>query len=167
MTNVEQGSTSALYPLYLGFTGDWSSKQELFDFILAGLRKQGAPAANIVGTDGCSDQFKIRCLYKTSTGLRCAIGLLFSDEINPEDPSIFKGGVLSLSKFLFPPNITPRNFLSFVQTEMHDIPAHTSIQDSVDFMSLVEKGAADIAARFGLRYSPPQQGDSRDDQEAS
>lgn len=68
------------------------NKQEIFDTVVAHLRKQGKKASLVLG-DGDFDG--VACRYRTSDGLKCAFGCVINDdEYNPSFEGKSVQGVL-------------------------------------------------------------------------
>lgn len=118
------------------------NRQEVFDTMLAHLRKQGRVAV----IDG------VGCAYRTPEGLKCAVGALIPD--NLYNPNIENKSVMSYEvRQCLPFSITEsdRSFLSDVQLNMHD-----RLEGRPDFHTALEDAAAHIALQHGLTYAHPE-----------
>ena len=117
-------------------------KQIIFDVVLFGIRAQGGPSMN--GRN---------CAYRSSaTGRRCAVGMwIANDQYDP----LMEGRTVPCIARLFPEKI-PAWFHAhtcFLQSLQH---AHDFAADGKDFDQFFEQRMCQLAAREGLRYTPPQ-----------
>lgn len=122
------------------------SKQETFDLVLDGMRKQGRPSF-----DG------VNCRYRSDDGCKCAVGLLIpGDAYDPEmedqflvhrDYATIRGQILLMDAL-----------------EGHEISILRPVQMAHDkacltsrgpFMAEFEANMARIAEFHGLEYTPP------------
>lgn len=107
--------------------------QEMFDKMLEHLRTQRKKSVDIKYDD--------RCMYRSPTGLKCAVGVLISDEDYNRDMEGCSAGALTQ---LFPDENT-RAFLLDCQRKMHD---------SQDIrLSHLETAAEIVAGDWGLKYA--------------
>lgn len=112
------------------------TKQETFDTVVAHLRKQGKPASNDDGT----------CMYRTTDGLKCAVGALIPDERY----------TAILEDYL--PCIDGRHELNDLLNELgHDIVLARELQGVHDCAGVTEweYELEVVAAKFNLTYTPP------------
>jgi hypothetical protein len=58
--------------------------QEMFDYVVRELYKQGGPAVQFMKTNWDQDG-SMKCAYRTDTGKRCAFGQLIPDELYCEE----------------------------------------------------------------------------------
>ncbi len=123
------------------------ARQRVFDIVLDHIRAQGKPAF-IKGT----------CLYRAPDGCKCAIGALIPDDSyfgTMENVTPLYGSVVfkALPKWA---QDAGDEFLKSVQREMHDAPAREEDNGDGYFLPLVERGAREIAHRYGLTYTSPR-----------
>lgn len=120
------------------------TNQDAFDRMLSHLREQGQPAVSDSGS----------CRYRTSAGLKCAVGALIPDD---SYRGYFEMEPLNkVLRLLGSDDVDQADFLRACQVQMHDNPADYYYENSpARFMEQVEKGARDIAERFGLIYREP------------
>lgn len=93
--------------------------QEIFDTVVAHLRKQGVRSSDI-----CHNAVAIReiCKYRSADGFRCAIGCLISDE--KYDPGMEEKGVRALLRcytYAFPQGCTENVSLLVSLQAIHDV----------------------------------------------
>lgn len=115
-------------------------RQKTFDTMLAHLRQQGKPAV-VHGTTSCR--------YRTSDGLKCAVGALIPDE--NYDPSIEGGSVNPRIIDLIPGADvrTDLDFLTDAQSQLHDII-------SEHYPTQLERNAIAFAHVYDLEYTCPR-----------
>lgn len=112
------------------------TKQEIFDTVVAHLRKQGRRAANLEGG----------CMYRAPNGDKCAVGCLIKDD--EYIPCMEKNGVLRLVlKGLLPNRLKPHLELLADLQNTHD-------NANVDFTAETEAAFIRIARRFNLTLEP-------------
>jgi hypothetical protein len=128
-----------------------ASLQEIFDYGLAAIRKQGKRSANIHG-----------CQYKTEDGLKCIVGHMLTDEQASWAALLRIGGVINTARLY-----VHRFFVPILETEeindkarllqsmqgAHDIDASTLKEK--DYMAAFEKEMEQVASHFKLNYSKP------------
>ena len=119
------------------------TNQEAFDRMLSHLRKQRQPAVSDSGS----------CRYRTSAGLKCAVGALIPDdsyrgyfEVEPLEKVL---------RLLGSDDVDQADFLRACQFQMHDNPSSYYDISTAYYMEKVEQGARDIAERFDLIYREP------------
>ena len=124
--------------------------QEIFDTVLAHLRAQGVASVGD-GPIGC-----LTCMYRTPSGLMCAVGCLIPDEIYTPDME-GEDAYYVVRRYLIPAGLIGDEsdpLLADLQwahdTRMPREPAQ-SLADWEQHMSA-------IASRHGLIYTPPSKG---------
>lgn len=117
------------------------TRQEIFDKALAHLRVQGCQAIEANTT----------CLYRTSSGLKCAIGALIPDEVYTPDMEGEAAG-FPLIYGTFNGTEKDKYFYTDLQLKMHDKYVGES---SYYFLEFVEKGAQIVAQKYNLKYIAP------------
>lgn len=114
--------------------------QEIFDTVVAHLRRQGRRAVTGV-YNGCA--------YRTSDGLRCAVGCLISDELyKPEMEGVAVGNLVEDFPDLPGWMREHADLLSELQG-FHDNPTSWAEQG---FSPLGEKRLERLADRWNLHY---------------
>lgn len=108
-------------------------KQEIFDKVVAHLRKQGCKAIS-----------NSRCKYRTSSGLKCAAGCLISDkDYNSECED---NAIPFVIKLLNLKDLEPHaDFITELQS-VHDNSNVEEWEDQLEF----------TAKRWHLIYTPPE-----------
>lgn len=125
------------------------NKQQVFDKVLNGLRKQGCISVNDAGV----------CMYRGAGGMKCGIGMLISDEHYYEgleeegviEPRVVEA--LSLSGVIAEEE--DMALLNKLQCKLHDHYS-TELQrdDNIEeYPAWLEQQAKDLAATFDLDYS--------------
>ena len=109
------------------------TRQEAFDTALTHLRVQGRRAVDEVG----------RCMYRTKTGLKCAIGALISDD--------------KYSPHLEGMSVGESEVYVTFNANKSDIEFYVDLQDIhddsiIDFLFSLEKSAKEFAVRYNLAY---------------
>lgn len=125
------------------------NKQEVFDKVLNGLRKQGCISVNDAGM----------CLYRGLGDTKCGIGMLIADEHYHEgleekgvtEPCVVEA--LSLSGVIM--EDLDMNMLGTIQCRLHDRYSTARGQGSTtpEYPAWLEQQAKDLAATFDLNYS--------------
>lgn len=118
-------------------------RQAAFDTMLAHLRKQGKRATNPGGTS---------CRYRTSDGLKCAVGALIPDHLYYDRLEYNSLGYEHLA--VIPGGAEPEDltFLLKAQRQLHDgIPPYSYY----DFHVELERAALCFADEFNLTYTAP------------
>jgi hypothetical protein len=122
------------------------NKQDIFDEVLAHLRKQGQKSVFDSKT----------CAYRNGAGLKCPIGYLipagsYSSKIEGTTvQALVEEGTIPYFKKFGGPNLRPwTSFLGEIQLQMHDT------LKVVNFKRDLELGAMRIAKLFDLSYSEP------------
>lgn len=111
--------------------------QKIFDFIAISIIDQGMPAY-----DGQS------CVYRTPGGLKCAVGMIMTDEEAEVAPIVTVRGVLQDLKIPVPPKYS--KFLDEVQ-QAHDHPAgNYGGMNSREFILAFVSGMEFVGRAFGL-----------------
>jgi hypothetical protein len=122
--------------MYQGLQGENLTRQEIFDYVLAYIRKQGQPS-----------MFGDCCQYLTPGGLRCAVGCLLSDEENANcvvgDPA---DRVALPARF-----VNHRWFLTRMQ-EAHDV-ASALMRVDRSFLDEFNERMRGVAEFFNLKYT--------------
>jgi len=120
--------------------------QEIFDKVINHLLQQGGPALNYNYDDDPV------CRYRSNNGLKCAVGCLIPDD--QYDPIMEGWGVMVTSPPSDPLNYwiakyyePQRDLLAALQS-LHDNIGMNGICD--DWQTVILRGAADIAKKFGL-----------------
>jgi hypothetical protein len=109
--------------------------QELYDYIVEAIVKQGRPSV------GDND----RCLYRGPDGLKCAYGHVHPDSMYSEDME--NTGVLQLRlKGRLPKSLVPHvDLISYLQD------AHDAASRWADFLRIFMQEADRLANRFNLK----------------
>lgn len=129
------------------------TKQEAFDTMVAHLRRQGKPS---VLTGGSS---RIYCAYRGADGSKCAVGCLIPDD--DYKPSFERLTIVGFGQLRLDLTNVQVNFLSDAQHSLHDQPFNEGRDNSPfvsggpTFLTLMERGAEQLAARYNLIYTPP------------
>jgi hypothetical protein len=119
----------------------WTS-QEVFDYVVAALRKQGKPS---MGSDG-------ECKYLNPEGLKCAVGHLIPPDLYSKDME--DNNVLGLKdKFPQLKNITPHYKLLRDLQYAHDGWSYNIHKEN--HLKLFEERLQGVASKFKLTYTPP------------
>lgn len=115
------------------------TEQQLYDIIVAHLRKQHARSQNPSGST---------CLYRSPDNLKCAVGALIPDEVyDPEMESSLHTLIYYKGNFL-PEALRLEFSANFDLLErMQEIHDKTNVDDWEDAFKKVAK-------RFGLQYTP-------------
>ena len=113
---------------------DLVTGQEVFDFVVENLRKQG-----------CKSETNSGCAYRGDNGLKCAAGFLITDE--EYHPDMEDMGIDDASSVIVLPPI--------VENHIHLVGALQVVHDSCD-VDKWEGGFKSCAAEFGLVYTPPK-----------
>lgn len=125
------------------------NKQQVFDKVLNGLRKQGCISVNDAGV----------CMYRGVDGMKCGIGMLITDEHyhkGLEEEGVIAPCVveaLSLSGAIM--EDLDVNMLVAIQCRLHDHYS-TELQregNVEEYPAWLEQQAKDLAATFDLNYS--------------
>lgn len=117
------------------------ARQQVFDTVLAHLRKQGAPAIHDGG-----------CVYRAENGNRCAIGCLIAD--TDYDPLMEHKSADNARVFAVLPDFAKKSggpFLARVQMRLHDNLDHYSGRDR--FLAALEDAAEHLATVEHLSYT--------------
>ncbi len=114
--------------------------QELFDYIVEAVVKQGRPSV------GDND----RCLYRGPDGLKCAYGHVHPDSMYSEGMENI--GILNLSVLgMVPKSLVPHvDLISYLQD------AHDAASKYADFLRIFMQEAERLASKFNLKpYGKP------------
>ena len=116
------------------------NKQEIFDTVVAHLRKQGKKAQHT------TDDGVTTCRYRTDDGLKCAAGCLMPDEVYSSDMEGQRCFASDLLARL--PRALVDVFESDVLHELQNLHDH-------DPVSMWETRFAEIAEIYELEYRQP------------
>jgi hypothetical protein len=118
------------------------TKQELFDFVLAAIRKQGRPSMN-----------GAHCMYRAADGARCAAGHLIPDDLY--DPEM-EGKPIGIVMVARPGVIACEDvpFLGELQGA-HD-HAGRAYDGGPAFLRRYEYNMEKLARENGLTYTTPE-----------
>lgn len=120
------------------------TKQELFDIIVAHLRKQGRKSiANNAKT------IETTCLYRGPDGTKCAIGCLIPDEL-------YKPIMETKSMAYIVCYIENAELANELATHQCILSPLQKIHDNQQ-VSDWESSWMNLAARYGLKYTPPSE----------
>lgn len=120
--------------------------QEMFDYVLQAIRKQGRPSFILNGRGG------IQCKYLMPDGCRCSAGHLMD---NPSDwdgscvapvpaSELYSSGV----------RLEQQGLVSKLQSA-HDQAARNMVHEEADFMACFEANMNEVAYKFELQYNAP------------
>jgi hypothetical protein len=117
--------------------------QETFDTMLTHLRKQGQRAV-----DQTHEHMVDTCMYRTSSGLKCAVGCLIPDDLYDRRMEGSDPAGLVDDGFISDWDAEDVDFLKSAQTRLHDrLP-----EPAYAFSTALEKAAKNFAADFKLEY---------------
>ncbi len=113
------------------------TNQEIFDKVVAHLRKQNARSVMM-----------LKCLYRGPNGLKCAVGCLISDDAYSRD---LETRVVGASK------VQSALLASGVPNDETTIDMLRSLQQTHDYQDISnwEHYFMSIAERYNLKYSQP------------
>lgn len=125
------------------------NEQEIFDFVVNHIRKQGGPALN-----------NLSCAYRTEDGLKCAAGCLIADEVYAVYGKDIEGEIVTNYRVAMALknsgiDVDDRLKLRLI-TELQG--AHDSLSTGpviINFVEKFEKKAKSIANDLGLIYTKP------------
>lgn len=120
------------------------SAQEVFDFIVTSVVKQGKPAV----TGSCN-----KCTYRTPDGLKCAAGFLLPDD-HPAVLEALKGGEMGSWSALTNALLVPLDHAALISSlqQCHD---YAALDYSVGFIKSFLERAHTSAKRRSLTMPVP------------
>lgn len=125
-----------------------TTRQELFDTAIGGLRSQGGPSIKI--REGASVSHA--CLYRNADGRKCAIGWLIPDDKYHKDMEFtYFAHIIDV---IGPGLQAERPFLDDLQS-VHDAPFRDHDKpDDAQWTVAMEINAQKFAEKYSLRYTP-------------
>ena len=129
-----------------------SSSQEVFDYILDGIRKQGGPS---IKSDGLSSA----CMYRGDNGRKCAVGLCIPDELYiPAMEGLTLTELWDDKEEIHEDlhaGIHKHTPLLCALQDAHDYSFKQASQ-GIDFFSFFENACENTATLFDLQYKAPR-----------